>query len=133
MKLSIATPTRKALEVEDVDAMTAPGVEGELGILPNHAPLLTKLKDGIVRYRIAGKNHMVGVTSAFMDVADNVVTIITESAILPEEADRVRAEEARTMAREQLQKRLAGTDFRRVEAELRKALLELKLIEHIKK
>lgn len=133
MKLSIATPTRHVLDVEGVDIVTAPGTEGELGILPGHAPLLTKLTDGLVKYRIDGKNHVAAVTSSFMDVADNKVTIITESAILPEEADRMRAEEARKNAHALLQKRLEGTDFRQVEAELRKALLELKLIEHIKR
>lgn len=133
LHLTLATPSRSVLDVENVESVTAPGVEGELGILPNHSPLLTKLKDGIITYRIGNERKHMGVTSAFMDVVDNKVTIISESAVLPEEADEARAEEARRQAHEQLQKRLEGTDFRQVEAELRKALLELKLIEHIKK
>lgn len=133
LHLTLATPSRSVLDIDDVESVVAPGVEGELGILPNHAPLLTKLKDGVVKYRVGGDQKYIGVTSAFMDVVDNKVTIISESAVLPEEADEARAEEARRQAHEQLEKRLEGTDFRQVEAELRKALLELKLIEHIKK
>jgi F-type H+-transporting ATPase subunit epsilon len=116
-----------------VESVVAPGVEGELGILPNHVPLLTKLKDGVAKYRVGGEDRYVGITSAFLDVVDNRVTIVSEAAVLPEEADQARAEEARRQAHEQLEKRLEGTDFRQVEAELRKALLELKLIEHIKR
>ena len=133
LHLTLATPTRNILDLENVESVIAPGVEGELGILPNHSPLLTKLKDGVITYRVGNERKHIGVTSAFMDVVDNKVTIISESAVLPEEADEARAEEARRQAHEQLQKRLEGTDFRQVEAELRKALLELKLIEHIKK
>lgn len=133
LHLTLATPTRNVLDLEGVESVTAPGVEGELGILPNHSPLLTKLKDGVLTYRIGHERKHIGVTSAFMDVVDNEVTIISESAVLPEETDQARAEEARRQAHEQLEKRLEGTDFQQVEAELRKALLELKLIEHIKK
>lgn len=133
LHLTLATPSRKILDLENVESVIAPGVEGELGILPNHAPLLTKLHDGIVKYRVGSEKKYIGVTSAFMDIVDNKVTIISEAAVLPEEADEARAEEARRQAHEQLQKRLEGTDFQQVEAELRKALLELKLIEHIKK
>lgn len=133
LHLTLATPSRSVLDVENVESVVAPGIEGELGILPNHAPLLTKLKDGVVKYRVGSDQKYIGVTSAFMDVVDNTITIISESAVLPEEADEARAEEARRQAHEQLEKRLEGTDFRQVEAELRRALLELKLIEHIKK
>lgn len=133
LHLSISTPDRQVVELDDVSLVGAPGAEGDVGILPNHAPLLTKLKDGVVTYRINAVDHQVGVSHAFLDVADNVVTIITDLAILPDEADRVRAEQARQRAKEQLEKRLAGTDFQMVEAELRRALLELKLLEHTKK
>lgn len=133
LHLTLSTPSRTVLDLDNVESVVAPGVDGELGILGNHAPLLTKLKDGVVKYRVEGNQRYVGITSAFLDVVDNRVTILSEAAVLPEEADEARAQEARRQAGEQLQKRLEGTDFRQVEAELRKALLELKLIEHIKK
>lgn len=68
-----------------------------------------------------------------MDVAENQVTVISEAAVLPEDADLKRAQEAKDRAKVELEKRLEGTDFKMVEAELRRALLELKLLEHIRK
>lgn len=133
LQLRIATPSRQVVNREDVEIVNAPGSQGDVGILPNHAPLLTKLRDGIIQYRVEGKIYALGVTNAFMDVSDNTVTVISEAAILPEEADQRRAEESRRRAHDQLQKRLEGTDFRMVEAELRRSLLELKLLEHIRR
>ena len=66
-------------------------------------------------------------------MAENQVTVISEAAVLPEDADLKRAQEAKDRAKVELEKRLEGTDFKMVEAELRRALLELKLLEHIRK
>src|SRR3989339_613415 len=133
LHLSLATPSKQILEIEDVEIVNAPAEMGDVGILPNHAPFLSKLRDGVINYRIGGNNFYVGVNGAFMDVVENQVTIISEAAILPEDADLQRAQEAKDKAKTELEKRLEGTDFKMVEAELRKALLELKLLEHIKK
>ena len=131
--LSLATPSKQILEIEDVEIVNAPAEIGDVGILPNHAPFLSKLRDGVINYKVGGNNFYIGVNGAFMDVAENQVTIISEAAILPEDADLKRAQEAKDRARVELDKRLEGTDFKMVEAELRRALLELKLLEHIKK
>lgn len=133
LHLSLATPSRQILEVENVEIINAPAEMGDVGILPNHAPFMSRLKDGVVNYRVGGNNFYVGVNGAFMDVAENNVTVISEAAILPEDADLIRAQEAKDKAKAELEKRLEGTDFKMVEAELRRALLELKLLEHIKK
>lgn len=133
LHLSLATPSRMVLDVNEVEIVNAPGIMGDMGILSNHAPILTKLRDGVLNYRVSGQNKYVAVNGAFMNVLDNDVTVLSEAAILPEEADLRRAEEARAKAKEELEKRLEGTDFQRVEAELRRALLELKLLEHIRK
>lgn len=133
LHLSLATPSRQILEVEEVEIINAPAEIGDVGILPNHAPFLSKLRDGVINYKVGGNNFYVGVNGAFMDVAENQVTIISEAAILPEDADLKRAQEAKDKAKAELEKRLEGTDFQMVEAELRKALLELKLLEHIRK
>lgn len=133
LHLSLATPSRQILEVENVEIINAPAEIGDVGILPNHAPFLSKLRDGVINYRVGGNNFYVGVNGAFMDVAENQVTIISEAAILPQDADLKRAQEAKDKAKAELEKRLEGTDFQMVEAELRRALLELKLLEHIRK
>lgn len=133
LHLSLATPSRQILEVENVEIVNAPAEMGDVGILPNHAPFLSKLRDGVINYRVGGNNFYVGVNGAFLDVAENQVTVISEAAVLPEDADLKRAEEAKDRAKAELEKRLEGTDFKMVEAELRRALLELKLLEHVKK
>ncbi|MBI2310029.1 ATP synthase F1 subunit epsilon [Candidatus Collierbacteria bacterium] len=133
LHLSLATPSRQVLDIEDVEIVNAPAEMGDVGILPNHAPFLSKLRDGVINYKVGGNNFYVGVNGAFMDVAENQVTIISEAAILPEDADLARAQEAKDKAKAELEKKLEGTDFQMVEAELRRALLELKLLEHIKK
>ena len=133
LHLSLGTPSRQVLDIEDVEIVNAPAEMGDVGILPNHAPFLSKLRDGVINYKVGGNNFDVGVNGAFMDVAENQVTIISEAAILPEDADLARAQEAKDKAKAELEKKLEGTDFQMVEAELRRALLELKLLEHIKK
>mgnify|MGYP001616659887 FL=1 len=130
LHLSLATPSKKVLEIDEVEIVNAPAEIGDVGILPNHAPFLSKLRDGVINYRVGENNFYVGVNGAFMDVAENQVTIISEAAILPEDADLKRAQEAKDKAKAELEKRLEGTDFVMVEAELRKALLELKLLEY---
>lgn len=132
LRLRVITPARILLDRTDVSVVTAPGTEGELGILPRHIPLFTKLKEGVVMYRTGDKENYFGVVSAFLEVSENTVTILADDAILPEEADVKRAEEAKKQAEETMKKRLGGTNFQEVEAQMRKALLELKLIEHIK-
>ena len=132
LHLSLATSSRQILDIDDVEIVNAPAEIGDVGILPNHAPFLSKLRDGVINYRVGGNNFYVGVNGAFIDVAENQVTIISEAAILPEDADLQRAQEAKDKAKTELEKRLEGTDFQMVEAELRRALLELKLLDHIK-
>lgn len=132
LRLRVITPTRVVLDRVDVSVVTAPGTEGELGILPRHIPLFTKLKEGVVMYKTADRKNYFGVANGFLEVSENTVTILADDAILPEEADAKRAEEVRKQAEETMKKRLEGTNFQEVEAQMRKALLELKLIEHIK-
>lgn len=129
----VVTPQRILVDLDTVEVVSAPGVQGQMSILPYHTPLLTKLQPGLVVYKTAQEERIIGISQAFMEVSDNKVNILADYAILPEEADQRRAEEAREQAQKEMEKRLEGTDFQKVEAELRKALLELKLVEHAKK
>lgn len=128
--LRIATPQRILVDLDNVSAVTAPGEEGQVSVLAFHTPLLTKLQPGLVVYKTEREERFLGIHQGFMEVSDNKVNILADFAILPEEADQRRAEEARQRAQAEMEKRLEGTDFVMVEAELRKALLELKLLEY---
>lgn len=131
--LRVATPQRILVDLDNVEVVTVPAEEGQISVLAFHTPLLTRLAPGVVSYKTEHEERVLGVNQGFMEVSDNKVNILADFAILPEEADVRRAQEARERAQREMEKRLEGTDFQQVEAELRKALLELKLIEHSEK
>ena len=134
LKLNISTPERVFLERDDIKMVSAHGEEGQFAILPDHIAFLTKINAGVMKIRTESNEEIEFATGpGFFQVNENVVTVVTDDAIGQEEIDRAKAEVARARASEQLEKRLEGTDFQRVEAELRRSLLELKLLDHIGK
>lgn len=121
--LEIVTPERKVY-AEQVNMVSVKGVEGELGILPNHIPLVTPLRIAPITVKKQGsKDEVIAVNGGFMEVRKDKVVILAESAELPEHIDIDRAK----AAKERAQKRLAETkqdnvDFKRAEAALQRAL-----------
>ncbi|KRE94546.1 ATP synthase F1 subunit epsilon [Paenibacillus sp. Soil766] len=121
--LEIVTPERKVY-AEQVSMVSVKGVQGELGILPNHIPLVTPLKIAPITVKKAGsKDAVIAVNGGFMEVRKDKVVILAESAELPEQIDIDRAR----AAKERAEKRLAETkqdnvDFKRAEASLQRAL-----------
>lgn len=97
ISLKVVTPVRLVLE-EQVDELTAPGPLGQLGILPDHAALMTTLEIGQLSYRKSGATEVVTVTGGYAEVLDNVVTVLANAAEFPHEIDTARAEEARARA-----------------------------------
>jgi len=87
----------------DVDIVVAPGTEGEMGILPNHAPLLTTLKYGPLRVRHHGREEVFAIAGGVMEVQPNLVTVLADVGENVEEIDIARAEAARRRAEELLQ------------------------------
>ena len=87
----------------DVDIVVAPGTEGEMGILPNHAPLLTTLKYGPLRVRHHGREEVFAIAGGVMEVQPNLVTVLADIGENVEEIDIARAEAARRRAEELLQ------------------------------
>ncbi|MBP9700556.1 ATP synthase F1 subunit epsilon [Candidatus Woesebacteria bacterium] len=128
LKLTIVTQEKELLnqEVESVTAMTT---TGEVTILPSHIPLMTKLSDGELTYRIKGTAHIFAVTGGFMNVEpDNKVIVLADSAVRSEDINEARAEAARKRAYDSMQnQKLSKTEMQIAEGELRKAILELKV------
>jgi len=87
----------------DVDIVVAPGTEGEMGILPNHAPLLTTLKYGPLRVRHHGREEVFAIAGGVMEVQPDLVTVLADVGENVEEIDIARAEAARRRAEELLQ------------------------------
>ena len=102
ISLRVVTPVRLVLE-EQVDELTAPGPLGQLGILPDHAALMTTLEIGQLGYRKSGVSSVVTVTGGYAEVLDNVVTVLANAAEFPHEIDTARAEEARARAERTLE------------------------------
>jgi len=125
--LEIITPERVVYS-DDVDSVMAPGIEGELGILPHHTPLFTQIKPGEIKIKKRGEEFFLAVTGGFLDVApQSKVTILADYAIRSEEIEIARAEEAKKRAEELMREKKSEQEFIFAEAELRKALLELKV------
>jgi F-type H+-transporting ATPase subunit epsilon len=113
----------------DVDMVVAPGVEGQLGILPDHAPLMTALTYGeLVLHRSGQDDEFLAIGGGFMEVGPDRVTILADSAERAGEIDEARAEEARQRAVETMaQEQREDVDFARAEAALRRSLIRLKV------
>jgi len=103
LSLEVVTPFRTVLN-EDVDSVTLPGIEGELGILPEHVPLLTTLDTGIMSYvNGSGNTQAIAVHWGYAQVDGNNVRILAELAETADEIDLTRAQEAEKKAKELLQ------------------------------
>ena len=127
IRLEIVTAER-AVYSEDVDEVIAPGVEGELGILPHHAPLMTMLKPGVLTVKKDGDELNLAVSGGFMEVRPERVIILADAAERAEEIDVARAEEARKRAEEARVEAPAGAEAQlAAEAALARALARIKV------
>ena len=124
--LEIVTAERVVLS-DDVDQVNVPTKDGRVGILPRHAPLLTILDVGELTIIKDGATTPFAVSGGFMEVLPNRVTILADTAERAEEIDEARAEEARRRAEEQIAQRQSNQDIAIAEAELRRALIRLKV------
>jgi len=111
----------------EADLVLLPGMDGEMGILPHHAPLLTTLKYGIIEVRSQGTTRFYTVAGGIAEVQPEIITILADAAENVEEIDVARAEAARSRAQELLAKAVpADTDaYLKIEAGLRKSKLRL--------
>ena len=108
LRLRIVTPERLLLD-EDVDEVTAPGTEGEFGVLPNHTTFLSSLQPGRLMYKRSGQTNIMVVSGGFAEVVDNSMSVLTDSAELASEINVDRAHTALANAEAAL-KTLSPTD-----------------------
>jgi len=132
IKLEIVTAER-AVYSEEVDAVIAPGIEGQLGILPHHTPLMTTLQPGELRVRRGEEEFSLAISGGFLEVRPDRVIILADAAERTEEIDVARAEEAKRRAEERLHESVPGIDAARTEAALRRALTRLSTVERSRK
>jgi len=131
LKLDVVTPDRTMLS-EDITSLVVPAVEGYLGVLPNHAPMIVGLVPGAVKYRIDDKVKFLSISGGFMEIGANKVTLLADCAEKSEEIDRERALAAKGRAEQRLKERPDGLDVQRAELALRRALARLKVSDYSK-
>jgi F-type H+-transporting ATPase subunit epsilon len=129
LSLQIITPERVVFEEQNVDSLTVPGADGELTILPQHAALMTALKPGPVVMRRGGEEIDLALSGGFMDVRDDKVILLADTAERSEEIDQARAEEARRRAQERIAAHDTSIDFARALAALERAQARLRVTE----
>jgi len=127
LTLEIVTAERQVLAEDDVDMVIAPAVDGEVGILPHHAPLITVLQIGELRVKKGQDEQSIVIAGGFMEVLNNKVTVLADAAERSEEIDIAAAEEARHRAEQSLANKDQIGDAGAAEAALRLASLRLRV------
>jgi F-type H+-transporting ATPase subunit epsilon len=127
IKLDIVTAERIVLS-EDVEYVSAPGIDGVLGVLPRHAPLITALTVGELRYKKGNTEFNFAIGGGFMEVRPDKIIVLADSAEHADEIDEQRAHQARERAQSALkEKSVGGMDSARLEQALRRAELRLRV------
>ena len=124
LKLEIVTPESKIYS-EDVDMVTLPGVEGEMGIYPMHIPLMTQIAHGEIVARKGGVDHYLATGEGFVQITCDRVAILTDMAIKADDIDEAKAEEARKKAEARLAEKLTDEETATVQAALLHSLTQL--------
>jgi F-type H+-transporting ATPase subunit epsilon len=127
LQLDVITPERRLLS-EQADAVTVPGLGGELGILPGHTPLISALQTGVLSYTQGGTTRRLLVSGGFVEVNNDRVSVLADLAEFPEEVDAARAR----LEREEAERRLGGftgapEELAEVRAQLDRATARLQL------
>ena len=129
IQLEIVTPERLAYS-DQVDAVVLPGSEGELGVLPHHAPLVTTLGIGELRIRKGGTEESFAIVGGFLQVRPDKVVVMAETADMASEIDLEKAQEARREAEQALESGYhEGADLSAARAALQQALLRIRVAE----
>jgi len=128
IRLEIITAERQVFS-DDVNTVVAPGVEGELGILPHHAPLITMLKPGEVLIRKDNEETYLFVSGGFLEVRPDKIIVLADACERAEEIDIERAEAAKRRAEERLKTHTPELDMARAQAALLRSLVRLRVAE----
>ena len=126
IKLEIVTP-QATVYSEDVDMVTLPGVEGQMGILPHHVRLMTQLVPGEMIVRKNGQVRFLAVGEGLVEVTGDRVAIVTDMAVATENIDEAKAEEARQRAAARLRDKISAAEVASVNASLARSLAQLRV------
>lgn len=131
LHIEVITPEKVVYEGE-IDEVVVPTTTGQIGILPNHASLLSRVASGELIIKQHGREHLLAVHGGFLEVGENKVTILADYAVRSEDIETAKVLEAKKRAEKLMQEKSNDRDFAQAESELRRALLELKVAERRK-
>jgi F-type H+-transporting ATPase subunit epsilon len=119
----------------NAEFIVAPAKMGEVGIYPHHAPMITPLKSGSVRIKLAEKNEeqLIYVSGGILEVQPGHVTVLSDTAIRGSDLDEAKAQAAKKAAEEAMKNKSAEIDFAKAQAELAEAMAQLQAIEKLRK
>lgn len=126
IRLEIVTPEATVYS-EDVDMVTLPGIQGQMGVLPHHVRLMTQMIPGELIVRKAGRTDFMAVGEGLVDVTGERVSILTNMAISVDKIDAAAAEEARQRAAARLKEKISAEEVASVNAALARSLAQLKV------
>jgi F-type H+-transporting ATPase subunit epsilon len=126
LKLEIITPSATIFS-DDVEMVTLTGIDGEMGVYPQHMPIMTQLAAGEIIAKKGAENIYLAVGDGFVQITGQAVSILTDMAIKADDIDEVKAEEARQKAEQRLSEKLSDEEAATVQASLMHALSQLKL------
>jgi len=127
LQFELVSPERIVYSDDEVDIVIAPGADGQLGILPNHAPLLTALTVGELTVRKGEEEESFAVHCGYLEVLANKVIVMADTAERGDEIDMARAEAARVRAEKRYREKPIGLDMARLEGALRRSKIRLKV------
>lgn len=128
MQLDIVTPEKKAFS-DEIDSVVVPGVEGEMGILKSHAPLVTTLNPGELRYMKDGEEHSLAIGTGVVEISNDRVSVLTDMALGESEIDEDAVEKALSRAQDSMKEISTPEEVAAVQVSIQKSLAQL----HIKR
>ena len=132
LKLQIVTPDGIAFS-DNVEMVTLPGSEGQLGVLPQHIPLMTQIVPGEVIVRKHGSDQLFAVGEGLVEITSDSVAILTDMAVAAEDIDAAKVEEARQRAEERLREQLSNEEIAQVHSALARLMAELNVKQDYRK
>ena len=130
-QLQILSPLGEVFN-DSIDEVLLPTTKGEIAVLSNHIPLFSKLTEGTLTIKKGSKENVIAIVGGFIEVKNNVVTILSDYAIKAEDIQTAKALEAQKMAEELIKNKQSTADLIMAEKQLQKALLELKVLGKIR-
>lgn len=122
----IVTPEKTVFK-DTISEVIVPSVSGELSILPNHASLVTQITPGELTIKKDGKEYYLAVTGGFLEVHNNIVTLLADYAVRSEEIEIAKVEEAQKKAEKAMMEKVSDQDFALAESQFKRTIIELKV------